>query len=176
MNLTADFICFSYKNADYLFEKNVISESLYFPQKNELVLSHQANFRQKEVQIINLDFLVFTLFEDQLVSTENMLMILNKPDITISTTKSTSFKNPVQYLETTAHASVKKIPLQDFKLFGNLMNDYCFKNGILAVRFDESGNNSSSLLKTDKKRIQYLLDINTILETYQLTEQVNHAK
>lgn len=140
MKTNADFICLSYQNSDYLIEKELVSSSIFFGNKPELNYSRKATLLDKKITIINFDYLAAEAFNDKGRSDQNMLMKIEN-----------------NYLETTAEAFVKNIQLSEFKLFGEMLNDYCQKKGILAIRYLENN------------RIQYLLDINNFLKTFKVT-------
>ena len=112
MKTSRDFICLSYKYTDYLIEKKLIAGSLYLEQKNQNLSSLNSELFDKNISVINLDTLISQSFFDAGVSKEKMLIRLND-----------------FFLETTAQAFVKTIPLDQFKMFGTLMDAFFQKKG-----------------------------------------------
>lgn len=143
MKTNIEFICLSYRNADYLMEKKDITESFFYHSKgSSMEFFHRDTIQGCEADIINFDHLAAEAFHDDSSSQESMLM------------KAGSF-----FIETSAQAFVKNIPLSTFKLLGSKMDIHCQKNGIVAIRFLENG------------RIQYLIDLDRFINTFKESRQ-----
>lgn len=136
MKTSREFICLSYKNTDYLIEKSDVSGSLY-ESEQQLNFSHKTQASEKNNSAIDFDCLIAKDFNDSGLSGEKMIIRIGKV-----------------FIETTALAFVKTIPLSELRLFGNMMDEYFHKKGLLAIRFIEDN------------RIQYLLDINKYINTF----------
>jgi len=130
-----NFICLTYKYTDYLIEKELVTGSVYFEQSSNSSISMNSIIPDKDCSIVDFDKLIFNTFSDSGVSREKMLIKIQD-----------------YYLDTKAQAFVCQIPLNEFKLFGKIMDSFLQKNGILAIRYLETG------------RVQYLLDINKFVK------------
>ena len=138
MKTSVNFICLSYKNADYLIEKNLISASNYIGAKQEPAFSRLAKVLGREVQVVSFDYLVSRAFNDEGIQDECMVLKIDG-----------------NYYETSAESFVQAIELKDFKLFGAVMDDFCQYKGLLAIKYLKNG------------RIQYLLDMKKFLKSFE---------
>lgn len=132
-----DFICLSYKNTDFLIEKSVIASSYYLGLKKSEEYSREISVEGKKVSAINFDYIVNRIFSDIGKSEESMVLKVGK-----------------LFLESSGLPYVKSIKISDFSLFGTVVDKFCEKKGILAVRYVENG------------RIQYLIDIEKVKNTF----------
>lgn len=130
MNPSADFICLSYKNFEYLIEKKLVGSSQYLGTKTFEGFSREISIDNEIKNLINLDFIISKTFNDSGKSEDSMIL-----------------KIADCFYETTAEAFVKSISLNEFRFFGNPIDNFSQNCGILAVRCLENN------------KMQYLIDL-----------------